>query len=103
MKIEKIISRLKKVLRKVAPKAEAVFYSVDSEDPNAANIIYLLILLDQENITPEEEDNITTPIYDIEIDNEVIISIIVMTHKKWEAAKKMTMFYYNIMNKGIAI
>lgn len=103
MKIEKIILRLKKVLRKVAPKAEAVYYSVDSEDPNAANIIYLLILLDQEIITPEEEEKITTPIYDIEIDRSLIISTIVITHKKWETTKKMTMFYYNIMNKGIAI
>lgn len=103
MERDDLILGLKKVLHDVAPKAETLFYSAKNEEQNTANIIYLLILMEQDTVTPEEEDNITTPIYDMEMESNVIISIIVMTKKRWEAAKKMTMFYYNIMSQGILL
>ena len=52
---------------------------------------------------PQEEDTITTPIYDLEIESGIIISPIVMTRKAWEAAKRQTMFYYNVMKDGVLL
>ena len=49
-----------------------------------------------------EEDVITAPIYDLEIETGTIISPIVMTRKAWEAAKeKRLYFYYNVMKDGV--
>jgi len=35
--------------------------------------IDLLILIDKEKVSPQEEDTITTPIYDLEIESGIII------------------------------
>ena len=50
-----------------------------------------------------DRDTITTPIYDLEIESGIIISPIVMTRKAWEAAKRQTMFYYNVMKDGVLL
>ena len=46
---------------------------------------------------------ITAPIYDLEIETGTIISPIVMTRKAWEAAKRKTVFYYNVMKDGVLL
>jgi hypothetical protein len=33
----------------------------------------------------------------------IIISPIVMSHKRWEEAKRQTMFYHNVMKEGIVL
>lgn len=63
----------------------------------------LLILLDKNEITPEEEEEITAPLYDMEFEQGIIISPIVMTRKRWEEAKKQTLFYYNVLKDGILL
>ena len=59
--------------------------------------------MDKENISPQEEDKVTAPIYDLEIESGTVISPIVMTRRAWEAAKRQTMFYYNVMKGGILL
>ena len=62
-----------------------------------------LILVDKDTVSPMEEDVITAPIYDLEIETGTIISPIVMTRKAWEAAKRKTVFYYNVMKDGVLL
>lgn len=55
-----------------------------SEAPGKAkknSDIDILILVNEDSLAPQEEDHITSPIYDLEIETETIISPIVMTHK----------------------
>ncbi len=37
------------------------------------------------------------------IETGTIISPIVMTRKAWEAAKRKTVFYYNVMKDGVLL
>lgn len=65
--------------------------------------IDILILVDKDVLSPVEEDVITAPIYDLEIETGTVISPIVMTRKAWDAAKRKTMFYYNVMKDGVLL
>ena len=62
-----------------------------------------MLFRSKDTVSPMEEDVITAPIYDLEIETGTIISPIVMTRKAWEAAKRKTVFYYNVMKDGVLL
>lgn len=99
-----LVQQLGSMIRKMLPDAQAILYGSEArgEAKNSSDID-LLILVDKDNISPQEENEITAPIYDLEFESGIIISPLVMTKKAWEAAKKQTMFYYNVMKEGIVI
>ena len=99
-----LVHHLKKLVKGIAPDAQAILYGSEARgDAKLGSDIDLLILIDKEKVSPQEEDTITTPIYDLEIESGIIISPIVMTRKAWEAAKRQTMFYYNVMKDGVLL
>ena len=60
----------------------------------------LLILLNREKITSEIENEITSPLYDLEFETGEIISPIVYTLKEWNTKYNVTPFYKNVMKEG---
>lgn len=99
-----LVSRLRNLIKGVAPDAQAILYGSEARgDAKEGSDIDVLILVDKDRISPQEEDRITTPIYDLEIETGIIISPVVMTHKAWEAAKRKTVFYYNVMKDGVLL
>lgn len=99
-----IVKRIGCLIRAIAPNAETIMYGSEARGESKENSdIDLLILVDKERISPQEEDRITAPIYDLEFESGVIVSPIVMTKKAWEKAKRQTMFYHNVMRDGVVI
>lgn len=99
-----LINRLKQMIKVINPDIQVILYGSEARgESKAGSDIDLLILLDKDSISPMEEDRITAPIYDLEIETGTIISPVVMTRKAWEAAKKKTFFYYNVMRDGILL
>ncbi|HXL58253.1 MAG TPA: nucleotidyltransferase domain-containing protein, partial [Chitinophagaceae bacterium] len=60
----------------------------------------LLILLDKENVTRFDEKRIKYPLYEIEFDTGVIISLVVLSKKVWETKHKISPFYHNVTKEG---
>ena len=65
--------------------------------------IDLLILIDGDKISIAQEEEITTPLYQIELETGVPIHPIVMLKKNWFHRPFNTPFYINVMNEGIAL
>lgn len=101
---KELVNRLKCIIKNVAPGSQTILYGSEARGEAKWNSdIDILILVDKETVSPKEEDVITAPIYDLEIETGTIISPIVMTRKAWDAAKKKTVFYYNVMKEGVLL
>ncbi len=60
----------------------------------------LLILLKEEKITPEIEEEITFPLYDLEFETGELISPMIYSENEWNSKYKVTPFYNNVMREG---
>ena len=104
MNCKELIDRLKYMIKSVSPDSQAILYGSEARVEAKQNSdIDILILVDKDVLSPVEEDVITAPIYDLEIETGTVISPIVMTRKAWDAAKRKTMFSYNVMKDGVLL
>ena len=100
MNRKELVKRLKYMIKSVAPNSQTILYGSEARGEAKQNSdIDILILVDKDTVSPMEEDDITAPIYE----TGTIISPIVMTRKAWEAAKRKTVFYYNVMKDGVLL
>ena len=104
MSRKEIVYQIQMLMRRLFPAAEVILYG--SEARNEArpdSDIDLLILVDGDKLTLQQEDAITTPLYELELQTGVTISPIVMLKKQWENRPMVTPFYLNVMKEGIRL
>ena len=97
MKRTEIIDQIKDIMRRI------LFGSEARGDARIDSDIDLLILIDGEKMTLEREEEITLPLYELELKTGVNISPIVMLRKLWENRPFKTPFYINVINEGIIL
>jgi predicted nucleotidyltransferase len=88
-----IIYRIKNTVKATAPKATVILYGSFARGENCPDSdIGLLILLDKESISREDETPIKYPLYDIEFDTGQIISPLVLSKADWEKRHRIHLF-----------
>ena len=99
-----LIQRIKESVIATAPEAKLVLFGsyARKQNPKGSDID-LLILVNQDKITWQEEKQITYPIYDLEFETGIQISLLVLSKKDWESTHKITPFYENVMRDGIVL
>ncbi len=99
-----LLQRIKESVIETAPEAKLVLFGSRARKTSTEDSdIDLLILLDQDKITWQEETRITYPLYDIEFETGIQISLIVLSKKDWESKHKITPFYRNVAREGILL
>jgi predicted nucleotidyltransferase len=101
---DKILKMIKTSVASVAPEAKVILYgSYARGQEKADSDIDVLILLDKENISLQDEIEIAYPLYDIEYSTGIIISPFILSKKDWESKHRITPFYENIQNEGVLL
>ena len=104
MKRADILYKVKNVLKKNAPNAKAILFGSFARGENTIDSdLDILILLDKDEVTREDEIRIKYPLYDIEFDTGQIISPLVLSQTDWENKHRITPFYENVLKDGIAL
>ena len=104
MKRSEIVDSLREIIHKEAPSATVILYGSEARgDAGPDSDIDLLILVDNDKVTLEDETKITYPIYELELKTGVLISPLVISGRNWENRPFKTPFYINVMNEGIEL
>lgn len=104
MKRTEIVKLIRETMQHIAPNAKTILYGSEARgDARMDSDIDLLILVDGEKITLAQEEEITLPLYELELKTGINISPIVMLKKLWENRPFKTPFYINVMNEGIVL
>ena len=97
-----ILLKIRKSIKSIEPDATIILYGsfARSEEKNESDID-ILVLLDKNKVTWNDEKKVKYPLYDIEF--EKIISPLVLSKKDWEKRHRITPFYENIIKEGVII
>ena len=97
----KILNQIKKIVTEQEPRAKIYLYGSRSQGTAKSTSDWdLLILLNKDKISPEDEQKIIYPLYDLEFDTGEVISPMIYSEKEWNTKYKITPFYQNVMREG---
>lgn len=100
-KSDSLLKAIKKVVEERDSSAKIYLYGSRAKGNARKDSDWdLLILLNREKITSEIENEITSPLYDLEFETGEIISPMVYTLKEWDTKYSVTPFYRNVMKEG---
>ena len=104
MSTPEILAEIKRRVAAADPTAQVVLYgSYARGEQGPESDIDLLILVDKEALSSEEETGIMYPLFHLEYDTGVIISPRVQTRKAWFNRPFVTPFFSNVQREGITL
>jgi len=96
-----ILKEIKRIVLEQEPSAKIYLYGSRSKGLAGKESDWdILILLNRDIITPEIEQSITYPLYDLEFDTGELISPMVYSEREWNTRYRITPFYHNVMQEG---
>ncbi len=99
-----ILIRIRNAVRSTEPGAKIILYGSFARGDNVdESDMDILILVNKERISRQDEKRIKYPLYEIEFDSGQVISPIVLPIKEWKTRHKITPFYQNILSEGIEL
>ena len=99
----KILQQIKNTVLAVAPNAVLILYgSYARGDYRPDSDIDILVLIDKDKITWDDEIKISYPLYDIELETGTMISPMIYSKKGW-ANHRVSPFYENVNKEGVVL
>jgi len=100
-KKQKLFSLVKSAVNNTEPGATLIVYgSFARDEQGELSDLDLLVLVEKEKVSREDQKRIKYPLYEIEFETGTIISPIVFSKKDWETLHKKTPFYENVSKEG---
>ncbi len=99
-----LINRIKWTVHNTVPNATILLYGSRAKGNATKNSDWdIIILVEKDPVTPEFENKITYPLFDLEFETGEIISPMVYSKKDWDSKYQSTPFYQNVINDSIQL
>jgi predicted nucleotidyltransferase len=95
-----ILEQIKRIVTDRYPSAKVYLYGSRAKGTEHRKSDWDLLILLNKDITPEVEESITYPLYDLEFDSGELISPMVYSEEEWNNKYKFTPFYNAVMKEG---
>ena len=100
----KLLSEIKKLVLQQDPYAEIILYGSHARgDYKSDSDMDILILVNKEKITREDEKRISYPLYDLEFATNQVISPLIRSKKIWFEKYPNTPLFINILKEGVRL
>ena len=101
---KQIVSMIKDSVKTTMPDATVFLYGCfASGDNHPDSDMDILILLNKDKVTRDDEKNVKYPLYDIEFETVQVIIPLVISKPDWEKRHKITPFYENVLREGVIL
>jgi len=99
-----ILAKIKQGVAATEPTAKVILYGSQARDDSHKHSDFdILIIVDKEEISYQDEIRIKYPLYDIEFETGKTISPIVLSAKDWNTRHSITPFYKQVINDGVSL
>lgn len=99
-----LIQQIKQTVHKSEPGAEIILFgSYARGDQRTDSDIDLLILTNRTTISDFEKKNIMYNLYDVELQNDLAISSVILSKNDWKMKHACTPFFSNVQHDGIIL
>lgn len=99
-----LLDKIKEVIRKLEPGSKIYLYGSRARGNSQNESDWdLLIILDRDKITHQEEFQLTSALYDLELATGEVLSPMIYSENEWFGRYKVTPYFYNVMQEGILI
>jgi predicted nucleotidyltransferase len=96
-----ILTQIKEIIKQRAPEAKVYLYGSRSRGTSKKHSDWdLLILLNKDHISHDTEQQITSPLYDLEFNTGEIISPMIYSQQEWYNKYRQTPYFKNVMRDG---
>lgn len=101
---ELILAKIKNTVLSIEPDATVILYGSFARGDNRSDSdMDILILVDKEKITRDDEKKITHPLFKLELATNQVISPFIKPKKTWYELYPNTPLFINIKNEGIVL
>lgn len=102
MRRPNVTQAIRVAMHRFFPTAEVWLYGSEARgDARPDSDVDLLILLDKEEVSVEDEMQIADPLYRIELETGISINPFIFSKQAW--GKLVTPFYENVMRERLAL
>ncbi len=94
-----LLKRCKNALQEIVPEAELILYGSRARGCAEAESDYDLLVLVNSPLSPETEKAIHAKLYEIELDEDVLISSIIYEYAQWNTPLYRVMPFHRLVDR----
>jgi len=94
-----LLRRCKKALREIAPRVELILYGSRARGCAGPESDYDLLVLVDCPLSPEREETIRAKLYEIELEEDVVISSIIYECTQWDTPLYKAMPFHRYVDR----